>query len=43
MIYGALGEMLQREMAYAEKSEGLLWLKVDPGFDGLRSTRASPI
>jgi predicted Zn-dependent protease len=40
-VYGALGEkdqaMLHLEMAHAEHREGLLWLKVDPEFDGLRS------
>ena len=39
-IYGALGEkalgMSQLEMAYAKRKE-LLWLKVDPTLDGLRS------
>ena len=38
-IYSALGEkdlaMAQLEMAYS-KRQGLLWLKVDPSFDGLR-------
>jgi serine/threonine-protein kinase len=41
MIYGALGErdlgMAHLERAYARRSEGLLWLKVNPAFDGLRS------
>lgn len=40
-IYSALGEkdlgMAQLEMAYAKRQEGLLWLKVDPSLDGLRS------
>lgn len=40
MIYGALGKkdlgMAHLEKAYAKREE-LLWLKVDPAFDGLRS------
>jgi hypothetical protein len=40
-IYSALGErdlaIAQLEKAYAERRDGLLWLKVDTGFDGLRS------
>jgi TolB-like protein/DNA-binding winged helix-turn-helix (wHTH) protein len=40
-IYSALGErdlgMVELEKAYAKRDESLLWLKVDPAFDGLRS------
>ncbi len=41
MIYGALGEsdsaIAELEKAYAKRQRLLLWLKVDPRFDGLRA------
>jgi len=40
-IYVALGEkdpaMAHLEKAYTKREGGLLWLKVNPAFDGLRS------